>query len=674
MNRLITYRPEIDGLRTIAVLSVIFYHANFNLFGQNFIKGGFLGVDIFFVISGYLITSILLTGLGTKNLNLVNFYERRARRILPILLFVITVSIPLSWLLLLPSEFQQYSWQTLSSIFSLSNFYFWTEDSYWAPESILKPFLHTWSLGVEEQFYLFMPVLLLFIIKQKLRRVRYVFLTLTILSLIASHYMSIWDTQSSFYLLPFRAWELLIGASIATLGEEKLPNPKFSCFPTVGLMVVLVCFFGFDENTLHPSLYTLIPTLGVGLIILFANPKDLITKLLQSRVMTSIGVISYGLYLWHFPVFSYLSHANKFQNSGAKFVALALVFLLSTTTYFLIEKPFRSFSMVKSKAFWSILIVWVMVLSSFAYIGTKGGFSHRFPEFVNIPNKLERIENHRWFSSQIGSDRRIILVGDSHINVIAPTFKKWAKDAGILFSKSAWGGCQLILNMNRVSKIDFTPHKRCKTSLQEKRIEFITSSEPSIVIIGGRLPLVIEEDRFNNGEGGYEGEMEDFLQNESNSLENISERQSAIKENYLLTVQKILDAGHTVVLLYPIPEVGIHVPKTLLRRIDGKYFLAKEIVTQNPITTSYNVFEERTEKAVRLLDSIKGERVFRIYPSAILCEQTNLGRCVTHDSDVSFYRDDDHLSSFGADLILRQFEILISSPDFEYLESHDHSQ
>ena len=231
--------------------------------------------------------------------------------------------------LILPSEFQQYSWQILSSIFSVSNFYFWTEDSYWAAESILKPFLHTWSLGVEEQFYLFMPLLLLFIINQKQRQIRYVFLTLAIVSLIASHYMSIKDTQSSFYLLPFRAWELLIGAGIATLRDRKLSNLNFPCFPTVGLAIVLICFFVFDEDTLHPSFYTLIPTLGVGLIILFANPKDPITKLLQNRVMVSIGLISYGLYLWHFPVFSYLSHAEEFQNFGTKFGAIGFVFLLS---------------------------------------------------------------------------------------------------------------------------------------------------------------------------------------------------------------------------------------------------------------------------------------------------------------------------------------------------------
>ncbi|MEK9652300.1 MAG: acyltransferase family protein [Betaproteobacteria bacterium] len=667
----LAYRPDIDGLRTFAVFAVIFYHANFYLFGQNPIKGGFLGVDIFFVISGYLITSILLTGFETKNLTLMNFYERRARRILPILLFSITVSIPLSWFLLLPSEFQQYSWQTLSSIFSVSNFYFWKEDSYWAVQSILKPFLHTWSLGVEEQFYLLTPLLLLFIINQKLRQIRYVFLTLAIVSLLASHYVSIKHAQSSFYLLPFRAWELLIGASIATVRDRNLANLKFPYFPTVGLAVLLVCFFVFDENTLHPSFYTLIPTLGVGLIIFFANAKDPTTKLLSNRVMTSIGLISYGLYVWHFPVFSYLSHAEEFQNPGTKICAIGIVFLLSISTYFLIEKPFRSFRLVKTKVFWSILSLWITILTSFAYWGLQDGFRYRFPELVNIPSKPELIQNHKWLSNDVSSSDRIILVGDSHIEAIAPMFMRWALNTNRNFALSGFGGCQLILNMNRVAKVNFAPvdadtRWKCDVALQNYRMKFITESKPSIVVIGGRLPLVVEEDRFNNMEGGYEGEMIDFLQDEKNSLLSISERQTAIRENYILTVQKILDAGHTVVLLYPIPEVGIHVPKTLLKRLDGKYFLARDVATQNPVTTSYKVFEKRAENSVRILDSIKGDNVFRIIPSKIFCEQTSLGRCVTHNSEVSFYRDDDHLSEYGADLILREFKKLISSRDFNH--------
>lgn len=666
MTRFITYRPEIDGLRTVAVLSVILYHSNFNLFGQNPIKGGFLGVDIFFVISGYLITSILLTGFESKHLNLVKFYERRARRILPILLFVITISIPFSWLLLLPSEFQKYSWQTLYSIFSVSNFYFWTEDSYWAEESKSEPFLHTWSLGVEEQFYLFMPLLILFIINKNLRHIRYVFLTLAMVSLIASHYMSIKDAQSSFYLLPFRAWELLIGAVIATLRDRKLSSLMFPYFPTLGLAIVFVCFFVFDENTLNPSFYTLIPILGVGLIILFANPKDITTKLLQSRIMVSIGLISYGLYLWHFPVFSYLTHAADFQNAGEKIGAIGLVFSLSLATYFLIEKPFRSFSLIKSKVFWSILVLWVLIVSSFAFWGTKDGFSNRVPELVNVPSWSEEIKNHQWFSNQIVSDNRIILVGDSHIDAIAPTFKKWAKKTDWHFAKSAFGGCQFILNMNRASKNGYDLKKDCTIKLQNERLKFLENADPSIVIIGGRLSWILEEDGFNNGEGGYEGSLSYILQDESNSLKSISERQSAIKENYILSIQKILDAGHTVVLLYPIPEVGIHVPKTLLKRIDGKYLSARKIAMRNPVTTSYMVFEKRNEKSVLILDSMQSENLFRIIPSKIFCEHTILGRCVTHNSEVSFYLDDDHLSEFGADLILREFEQLISSTDFKY--------
>ena len=204
---------------------------------------------------------------------------------------------------------------------------------------------------------------------------------------------------------------MLIGAGIATLRDRKLSNLKFPCFPTVGLVVVLVCFFVFDE-TLFIHLYTLIPTLGVGLII------SLQTQRPNNQTVTKQGndlnwSISYGLYLWHFPVFSYLSHAEEFQNSGTKIWAIGFVFLLSISTYFLIEKPFRSFSLIESKVFWSILFVWVTILSSFACWGLKDGFRSRVPELVNVPSKPEKIKNHHWFSDQISSTERIILVGDS---------------------------------------------------------------------------------------------------------------------------------------------------------------------------------------------------------------------------------------------------------------------
>lgn len=653
----IVYRPEIDGLRAIAVVAVILYHADLDFFGTNLLSGGFLGVDIFFVISGYLITTILVTGFRTGELTLLQFYERRARRILPLLLLVITTSIPLSWLLLLPSEFQAYSWQILSSIFSVSNFYFWGEDSYWATESILKPFLHTWSLGIEEQFYLLLPCLVLVLHKHSQLRLAVVFFALC--SLIASQYMSDKDPQSSFYLLPFRAWELFLGASIATLRRGQISNLTLPFSSTLGLATILLCFYFFSENTLHPSFYTLLPTLAVGLVILRADDRDSITKLLQSKILTSVGLISYGLYLWHFPVFSYLSYAGMFHDPSVKVGAIGLIFILSMTTYFFLEKPFRSYSLINSPFFWSVIFVWVLTLSSFSYWGIKDGYSSRVPELVNVPQKPDKIKNHFWFSNQTQTNHRLILVGDSHIASLAPTFKKWSANRGADFAVSIWNGCQLILNMNRVFKADHKPNKHCNVELQNNRIEFLESSQPSIVLIGGRLPLLLHEKRFDNGEGGYEGKMLEYLQDAENSLVSQSDRQAAITDNYKITVQRVIDAGHTVVLMYPVPEVGINVPKTLLKRIDDKYLSARDIVTQDPVTTSHAVFIERTKSSFQLLDSIEDDRVLRIFPSEIFCNSAILGRCITHDSEVSFYRDDDHLSDFGAELVLMEFEKMV---------------
>ncbi|MBS35768.1 MAG: hypothetical protein CMO26_07570 [Thiotrichales bacterium] len=663
MSRFITYRPEIDGLRTVAVLSVIFYHVNFNLFGQNPIKGGFLGVDIFFVISGYLITSILLNGFETKTLTLQNFYERRARRILPILLFVITASIPLSWVLLLPSEFQQYSWQTLSSIFSASNFYFWTEDSYWAAESILKPFLHTWSLGIEEQFYVFMPLLLLFITNQTLRQIRYLLLTLAILSLVASHYMSSKDAQSSFYLLPFRAWELLIGASIATLRDEKLSNLKFSFFPTVGLAVVLICFFVFDEDTLHPSFYTLIPTLGVGLIILFANPKDPTTKLLQNRIMTSIGLISYGLYLWHFPVFSYLSHAGEFQNSGIKIGAIGLIFLLSTATYFLIERPFRSFSLIKSKLFWLVTGFWGLSLTVFAYNGIGNGFASRIPKMFHPSQQSPRVAVHEWYRTSKEKKGRIILVGDSHVGVLSKRFKEWSVNNGYDFALSHSSGCQLILGMERVYRDTLKPKfPECNVKNQDSRMNWIVESKPAIVLVGGRLPLIVEETRVNTPRP-----TPTIWQNSQHNLNSKKMRQNAISNHYKETIQTMTNAGHTVVLYYPTPESKVHVPKRIFEMIGKNFLSAREKLIRNPITIDYEQHLSRVATSHKILDSINDNRVFRLHPDKIFCNTSISGKCVFHDTENLFYQDSHHLSTdAGANKVLQEFVTILSLPNFAY--------
>jgi len=662
MSNTLKYRPEIDGLRAIAVVSVILYHAKLLIDGENILSGGYLGVDVFFVISGYLITKLLVDEIRKGTLSFLNFYERRARRILPVLLSVITISFPFAWFSLLPSDFIDYSYQILTSVFSVSNIYFWSQDSYWATDSILKPFLHTWSLGVEEQFYLIIPLMMFVILRFTSLRLSICLLSLCLLSLAFAHVTSQTNTQASFYLLPFRAWELLVGSLLAISANTNRISlrlkDRFPFLPTCGFFLLAVSIFHFDERTTHPSLYTFIPIVGVVAIIHFSNAKDFVTNFLSSRPMTYLGLISYSLYLWHFIIFSFLSHHDLFAGATTKLAAIAGTIVISGISYLSIEKPFRNFLLIPSRIFCYLIAVWISAITVIATIGMKNGFASRVPELVNVPAKPELIENHKWYTNKLGTNQRLILVGDSHIDSIAPAFREWALKNNFNFAKSGFSGCQLILNMNRVDKTNFDLFKNCSVELQKQRMAFLSRTEPSTILLGGRLPLLVEEERFDNTEGGYEGDLSDFLQERNNLLKTKNERQAAIAKNYALTVQTLVDLGHTVVLLYPIPEVGINVPKALHKRIKNNYLGARTIIERTPITTSHEAFKVRNKKSYEILDEIKSSKIARIYPENLFCNSAIKNRCITHNSEVSFYRDTHHLSDHGAKLVLSAFKKL----------------
>lgn len=660
MKSSFSYRPEIDGLRTIAVLSVIFYHLNINVYGKNVVPGGFVGVDVFFVISGFLISRIIIDSVKINEFSFLDFYERRARRILPVLLLVMTCSIPVAWRFLLPTDFVDLCIQIISGIFSVSNIYFWLEDPYWAADSSLKPFLHTWSLGVEEQFYFFMPLFLICVFKANLN-LKLCLTILLILSLSSAQWASNAFPQAAFYLLPFRAWELILGALLATITFKQQYLASFTKYlPTLGLCLIVFSIFWFDKDTRHPSIVTLVPVLGTALIILFANDSDPATMLLGTRPFIFVGLISYGLYVWHFPLFAFANVAGFFDHLHIKLLLILVVFLFSTFSYYSFERNFRDFEKIPTTRFWFITISWVAVISAFSIYGLSGGYKDRLPALINQPTKPEKIPNHQWFESK-SRKGRIILVGDSHTDALAPTLLTWATTNGYDFMNSSVSGCQLLYGAQRVRKSDLRPRENCTIEQQEKRIAHILDSPPSIVIFGGRLPLILEEDRFDNKEGQYEGLMNDFIQNESNSLATKVQRQGFIRSKYQETVELIEKSGHSVILIYPIPEVGWHVPKTLQKRIDGNYYNARDIVLENPLTTSYDVFLERSFSAYNLLDSITGKNIYRVFPESIFCNKSFSGRCVTHDQENAYYRDDDHLSDFGAYLLVTEISKTIKA-------------
>jgi len=391
----LSYRSEIDGLRTIAVLSVILYHAQIVVFGHDFFKGGFVGVDIFFVISGYLISRILLSELFEKGkISFLQFYERRARRILPILFTVFLVSFPLAYKYLLPNQFIEYAQSILSATFFGSNiFFYFTNTKYGAEDSLLQPFLHTWSLGVEEQFYILFPIVLLLAYKFAKNHLVTIFAILILISLTYAHWQSTKNTQLNFFMLTSRLWELGIGSLLAfyELKYSRLKHELLNqTMPLLGLALIAYSIVFFNNQTPHPSLITLLPTLGTALIILYSvNKADLVGKVLSLKPIVGVGLISYSMYLWHYPLFAFarIADTNGLHNDE-KYLLILLTIVLSIVSYFFIEKPFRNKQFLNIKKFSVAIFILLIAVLTINY------------KVIDLKGFKERLSNNFFHSSQ----------------------------------------------------------------------------------------------------------------------------------------------------------------------------------------------------------------------------------------------------------------------------------
>jgi peptidoglycan/LPS O-acetylase OafA/YrhL len=398
-NSKVLYRPEIDGLRAIAVISVIFYHAQITFFSQKIFVGGFIGVDIFFVISGYLITSIILKELVIKGtFSFKNFYERRARRILPVLLFVILASLPFAWNYLLPSIFIDFSKTILFSLGFSSNFYFNYSASDYFGSHPYKPFLHTWSLSIEEQFYIIFPLILIITFKY-FKKYLFVFLLIGFFtSLLISDWASIKYSSKAFYLIVTRAWELIAGSILAYLqiikGYRAKNRSLNSSMPSIGIFLIFLSIFFFKDEVPHPSFYTLLPIFGVCLVIWFSNKDELITKILSSKFFVGIGLISYSLYLWHYPIFVFNDIIKTEYNL---FILIIIITLLSIFSYFYIELPARNKNNKFRPIFLLIFSTFIFLLYFNFNVLLKNGYEKRF--YYSATYKLSNLEHDKSISN-----------------------------------------------------------------------------------------------------------------------------------------------------------------------------------------------------------------------------------------------------------------------------------
>jgi peptidoglycan/LPS O-acetylase OafA/YrhL len=425
----LSYRPEIDGLRTIAVLSVILYHAQIVILGHDVFKGGFVGVDIFFIISGYLISRILLSELFEKGkISFLQFYERRARRILPILFIVFLVSFPLAYKYLMPHQFVEYAKSILSATFFGSNiFFYFTNTQYGAEDSLLQPFLHTWSLGVEEQFYILFPIVLLLGYKFAKNHLITIIVVLILISLTYANWQSTQNTQLNFFMLTSRLWELGIGSLLAfyELKYGKVKSELLNqTMPLLGLIMIAYSIVFFNNQTPHPSVITLLPTLGTALVILYSvNKTDLVGKVLSWKPIVGVGLISYSMYLWHYPIFAFVRLADSNVSDDEKYLLLLLTISLSIFSYFLIEKPFRNKQYFNFKSFIIILlIIFIAIVMKNLYVINSDGISSRFDKFSFTKeynwnyDELHKLRNSVKINSEFKSNdlKKILVIGNSH--------------------------------------------------------------------------------------------------------------------------------------------------------------------------------------------------------------------------------------------------------------------
>ena len=505
------YRREIDGLRAIALIPVVLFHAGYKWFA-----GGFVGVDVFFVISGYLITSLIVAEREKGTFSLVHFYERRARRILPPLLCVMLTCVPFAWLWMMPDQLTDWSKSLVWTSLFISNIYFGTDTSYFAADAEEKPLLHTWSLAVEEQYYLVWPLLILSWGFGK----KWFVATLGVIALGSLTYAE-WQAagghEKSFYDTNGRVWELLVGA-FAAFYQRSRAGRDFSVSmqqigSALGLALIIYAVGTFDKGTPFPSLYTLSPTIGAASIILFTTPRTVVGRLLANKAFVGLGLISYSTYLWHQPLLAFARLRNAEQPGDGLLAGLIVAaVVLGYVSWRIVERPFRAKDQVsRTTVFASGMFLSSLMIAVGGLGITHAGFPDRFAPsdlelFVSPIESTAYInERHRLLRGSEGfvgnTTKRLAIIGDSFsmdvVNMVAEAGVFRDYEIRTLYIPYR---CQIYLGDDDVSQfIDKGDQKLCSEDFATplKRL----ASQAQVVILASRwkdwavdrLPRTIEQ-------------------------------------------------------------------------------------------------------------------------------------------------------------------------------------
>ncbi|MEL7428972.1 MAG: acyltransferase family protein [Pseudomonadota bacterium] len=634
------YRPEIDGLRALAVLPVIFFHAGYSLF-----SGGYAGVDIFFVVSGYLITSIIVSDLSDGTFSLLGFYERRIRRIAPALFLVVIATIVIAWFVLMPRDMKDFAQSIVAVVIYSSNFLFWAESGYFESAAELKPLLHTWSLAVEEQYYILFPVMMIVFWKWARHAIIVIFAIIGIASLALAQWGALNAPSAAFYLLPFRAWEILLGALAAMAMHKKsrpLMNPLLNQFASLaGLCMIGATVFLYDASTGFPGLPALLPTMGACLIIIAAHEGTLAQKILSQRWIVLVGLLSYSAYLWHQPLFAFSRYFLVEKLSLSFSVSLiALTFLLSYLSWRFVERPFRNQNFLSQKQVYGISSLLGGTLVAFGlYVNEEDGLPGRYDgEILKILSVEEGWQdNHACtfatdkelekFEACTAQGRFVYLFGDSHAGAISKPLRAALEKQGISLVSWSMGGC---LPVTGTTVLPQAANEEC-IAAKEQAFSYAMAN-PAPMILAARWRLHFDGTRYDNGEGG---------------VELGSPMRSVIEETgegdiYQFTAEKLsaIASGMPLIVVNQIPEAGWNVPSRVAR-----FVMAGQAGEE--VTTDYDLYLEKNMQVNAMLNRISGD-VAIVKADELVCSK-DTRRCVQFAEKKPLYRDEDHPSeAYGA--------------------------
>jgi peptidoglycan/LPS O-acetylase OafA/YrhL len=652
---MLRYRPEIDGLRALAIAPVVLYHA-----GLSAVSGGYVGVDVFFVISGFLITSLLLQDLRAGEFSLVKFYERRCRRIVPPLAVMAAVVSVLAWVYLFPYDFINFG-RSLAAMASLwANVFFYKGSGYFDAASWAKPLLHTWSLSVEEQFYLVFPLILALVWKKGRTRLPLILGFLVAASLGLSAVRMPHDPEGVFYLLQFRAWELLLGAVTAALPDVRLGGGITAALGSLlGLGLILVPAVTYDSQTAFPGPAALPPCLGTVLLIFIHGPGYSVSpvgRLLASRPFTGLGQISYSLYLWHWPllVLPRYGQGGRPLAGAESFAWVTLAVVLSILSWRLVERPVRERRVLpRRRPLFSVTVAALAVLALFGRtVKWHDGFPGRLPPLARLfaeaapayarhgaidditsEPKLVALkrENPSYRVARMGAPGSwppdFLLVGDSHAQHWLPAFDTLARRygvSGIHFGiqgpplLGAWSTCQLNPGLPPIGQ------------LTARVLDFIQQENIKNVIIANYYGFWI----------GYPQRGRTQITaclSDDGSRKTIPEAQAIFDRQLRYTVQVMQSLGLTVWILEDVPDYDESVPHMLVEAV-----LRDSLDTVGYDRSTYRKRQKMVNESLARLTPL-GVRVVKV--AETICPD---GPCLLFDREGSFYADTDHLTLHGA--------------------------